>query len=173
MLNSTRKSSFFKFYVLTVALILPLSFAQAQDSQSIAPHGPMHENTMGGHEFRFLSSYLNLTDDQKTQIKQLLVNEKSSMEPLMQQEHQGHLQMTQLVQSGSFDETKAQTIAASLSQTTAQSMVQRAKVDAEIFQLLTPEQKTKMTQLTAEREQRFAQHIQRQQQSDQPQTPND
>jgi Spy/CpxP family protein refolding chaperone len=173
MLNSTRKSSLLKFYMLAMALILPLSFAQAQDSQSVTTHGPMRENAMGGHELRFLSRYLNLTDTQKAQIKQLLENEKSSMEPLMQQEHQGHLQMTQLVQSGNFDETKAQTIATSLSQTTAQSMVQRAKVDAEIFQLLTPEQKTKMTQLTMQREQRFTQHMQRQQQSDLPQTPND
>ncbi len=162
--TSQTKSSLIK---AGVVLLLAASFALAQDGPPPA-HGAMR----GGHELRFLSRYLDLTDAQKAQVKQLLDGERSSASPLMQQEHQSHLQMTQLVQSGNFDDTKAQAIAVSLSQTDSQLMVQHAKVEAEIFQLLTPEQKTKMTQLTSEREQRVAEHMQRHETGDQPQTPN-
>jgi len=171
MLNSAKSKFELGRRAGAVALMLASSFALAQDGPPMAMHGPMHGDRMG--ELRFLSRYLNLSDSQKTQVKQLMAAQKPAMEPLMQQEHQGHLQMTQLVQSGSFDETKAQTIAASLSQTSAQIMVQKAKLDAQIFQVLTPEQRSKMTQLTADREQHFAQRMQRLQERDQPQTPND
>jgi Spy/CpxP family protein refolding chaperone len=150
-----------------IALLLASSFALAQEGPP-----PAHGALMGGHELRFLSRYLSLTEAQKAQVKQLLDGERSAASPLMQQAHQSHLQMTQLVQSGNFDETKAQTIAVSLSQTDSQLMVEHAKVEAQIFQLLTPEQKTKLTQLTTEREQHFSEHMQRQQPNDQPQTPN-
>ncbi len=150
----------------TIVVLLASSCALAEDGP------PLMHGGMGGHELRFLSRYLDLTDAQKTQIKQLLASERSTADPLMQQVHQGHLQMTQLEQSGNFDETKAQSIAVSLSQTESQLEVQHAKVQAQIFQLLTADQKTKMTQLTQEREQHFAEHMQRQQPDQQPQTPN-
>jgi periplasmic protein CpxP/Spy len=171
MFNSIKWKSSLRLWAGAMALMLPSSFALTQDAPPMAMHGPMHGDMMGGHDLRFLSHYLDLSEAQKTQVKQLFVAQKSTFEPLMEQEHQGHLQMTQLVQSGSFDETKAQTIAVSLSQTEVQMMVQKAKLDAQIFQLLTPEQKTKMTQLTTERE-HFAEHMQRLQQNDQPQPPN-
>jgi protein CpxP len=152
--------------ITAAVLLLASSFALGQDGPP-----PMHAG-MGGHDLHFLSRYLDLSDAQKTQIKQLRISERSATEPLMQQAHEGHVQMTELVQSGNFDETKAQTIAASLSQTDTQLMVQHAKVEAAIFQLLTPDQKAKLTQLTSQRKQRFDQHMQRLQQGDQPQTPN-
>jgi Spy/CpxP family protein refolding chaperone len=153
--------------VALAMLLIASSFVFAQDGPP-PPHGGM----MGGHELHFLSRYLDLTEAQKVQVKQLLDGERTASSPLMEQMHQSHLQMTQLEQSSNFDETKAQTIAVSQSQTESQLMVAHAKVEAQIFQLLTPAQKTKLTQLSTEREQHFAQHMQRQQSNDPPQTPN-
>ena len=74
-----------------IALLLASSFALAQEGPP-----PAHGALMGGHELRFLSRYLSLTEAQKAQVKQLLDGERSAASPLMQQAHQSHLQMTQL-----------------------------------------------------------------------------
>jgi protein CpxP len=173
MFDSGRRKLQLKLVTGAMALMLSSSFALAQAPQPFVAPGPMHGDMMGPHGLRFLIKYLDLSDAQQTQIKQLMSANKAAAEPLMQQEHQNHLQMTQLVQSGNFDETKAQGIAASQAQTMTQMIVQRATLDANIFQQLTPAQKTKMTQLTAEREQHFAGRMSRLQQHDQPQPPND
>ena len=61
---------------------------------------------------------------------------------------------------GSFDEAKAQTIATQGAQVHAQLEVQHARIISEAYQLLTAEQKTKLAQFLAKRQQRFEQHMQ-------------
>jgi Spy/CpxP family protein refolding chaperone len=154
-----------KLWVGAMALLLPASVAFSQDGPP--PSGHMFH---GEHELHFLSQHLNLSDAQKTQIKQLLTNEKPAFRSIMQQGEAARQQMTALVQSGNFDETKAQVIAASEAQTMTQMTVQKAKTQAAIFEILTPEQRTTLAQLTAERERHFAEHMQRLQ-GDQAQQP--
>jgi Spy/CpxP family protein refolding chaperone len=70
-----------------------------------------------------------------------------------------------LEMSGSFDETKARGLVAQQSANITELIVQKARIESELFQVLTPEQKTTMTQFMQRREQRFAQHMQGQTQS--------
>ena len=56
-----------------------------------------------------------------------------------------------LVRSGSFEEAKAQAIAAQEAQIHTQIAVERAKIDAQVYQLLTPDQKTKLAEREARR----------------------
>jgi Spy/CpxP family protein refolding chaperone len=154
--ENSMKLSKLKLWIGAMALVLPASMGFAQDAP---PAGHMFH---GGHELRFLSEHLNLSDAQKTQIKQLLTTERPAFHSIMQQGEVSRQQMTALVQGGNFDETKAQVIAASEAQTMAQMTVLKAKTDAAIFELLTPEQRTTLAQLTAERQRHFAEHMQRQ-----------
>jgi Spy/CpxP family protein refolding chaperone len=125
------------------------------------PHGgPRGGDFFGGPMLGFFGDYLDLSDAQRGQIKQIMSKEKSSLEPLFKQEMESHKQMMQLIQSGAFDEAKAQAIATQGAQVHAQLEVQNARVASEAYQVLTADQKTKLAEFMAKREQRFEQHMQ-------------
>ena len=67
--------------------------------------------------------------------------------------------------SGSFDEAKVRALVAQQSANITELIVQKARIESELFQVLTPEQKTKMTQLMERHEQRFANHMNQQTES--------
>jgi Spy/CpxP family protein refolding chaperone len=107
----------------------------------------------------FALHQLNLTDDQKTQVKQIFQSEKSNLKPLMQQEFQAHQQMIQLVTSGNFDPAKAAAIASQESQTHVQLEVEHAKIGSQIFQLLSSDQKAKVADMISRQQQRMEQRF--------------
>ena len=128
--------------------------------------GPMHHrhgDSMAGFELPL--HQLNLTDDQKAQVKQIFQAEKPTMKPLMQLEHAAHQQMIQLVTSGSFETPKAVAIFQEESQTHMQLEVEHAKIASQIYQLLSSDQKAKVAELIAQHEQRMQQHMQKQEQA--------
>lgn len=132
-----------------------LAVAMASTAMAQGPH------RRGGDLFGpMMADVLDLTSAQQTQIKQIFESGKSTMAPLWQQEHQDHQAMLQLITSGSFDATKAQTIANDEAQAQAQMAVERAKLAAQAYQVLTADQKTKLNDLLAKREQRMEQRIQ-------------
>jgi len=116
----------------------------------------------------YLTDVLDLTDAQQAQIKQIIATRKPAMEPLFTQEHDSHQQMMQLIQSGSFDQAKARTIANQEAQVHAQLEVLHAQMASQAFQLLTADQKAKLAQVMANHQQRMQQHMQ----EHQAQTPN-
>jgi protein CpxP len=149
------------FGVLALALAAGLAFAQAEG-------GKMHHHGMGMHGgfmgagMGFPLHALNLTDDQKTQVKQIMQTEKPSIKPLMQQEAQAHQQMMALVTSGNFDQAKATTIASQEAQTHIQMQVEHAKIASQIYQLLSSDQKAKVADMMAKHQQRMQEHMQNQ-----------
>jgi periplasmic protein CpxP/Spy len=114
---------------------------------------------MGDPGLGFVLHQLNLTDDQKTQVKQIFQNEKPNLKPLMQQEFQAHQQMIQLVTSGNFDPAKAAAIASQASETHVQLEVEHAKIGSQIYQLLSSEQKAKVADMISRQQQRMEQRF--------------
>ena len=150
------------FGVLALALAAGLAFAQAE-GEKMHHHGMgMHGGFMGGSGMGFPLHALNLTDDQKTQVKQIFQNEKPNIHPLMQQESQAHQQMMQLVTSGNFDQAKATAIASQEAQTHIQMQVEHAKIASQIYQLLSSDQKAKVADMMAKHQERMQQHMQNQ-----------
>jgi periplasmic protein CpxP/Spy len=149
------------FAVMAAGLVAGIAFAENA--------GPMHRHMrgefMGGMGFGLPLHQLNLTDEQRAQIKAIFQNEKGNMKPLMQQEMAAHQQFMQLITSGSFDQAKANTIATQEAQTHAQIQVEHAKIGAQIYQLLNSEQKAKVADIMAKRQQRMQEHMQKQQQA--------
>lgn len=117
---------------------------------------------MGGPELGFALRQLNLSDDQRAQVKEIFANEKPNLKPLMQQEFQAHQQMLQLVTSGNFDPAKAAAIASQESQTHVQVEVEHAKIASQIYQLLNSDQKAKVADMIAKHQQRMQQHLENQ-----------
>ena len=103
---------------------------------------------------------LDLSDAQQTQIKQIYSSGKASLKPLWNQERESHLAMIKLITSGSFDAAKATAIANQESQVRAQLEVEHAKLAAQAYEILTTDQKTKLNEFMAKREQRMEQHLQ-------------
>lgn len=125
------------------------------------PPGHMHEDGMfGGPMMGMMMDYLDLTDAQQAQIKQIMEKEKSTIQPLREQERQSHQAIMQLITSGSFDEAKAQQIAQQAAQVQSQLIVEHARIGAQAYQVLTAEQKAKLKQFMARQQQRFEQHMQ-------------
>jgi Spy/CpxP family protein refolding chaperone len=142
------------FVALVIVLAAGIAIAQ--------PHGGRRGggDFLGGPMLGFFTDYLDLSDVQQAQIKQIIAKEKPALEPLFKQEMQSHEQMMQLIQSGNFDEGKAQAIATQGAQVHAQLEVQHARIASQSYQVLTADQKTKLAQFIAKREQRFEQHMQ-------------
>ncbi len=84
-----------------------------------------------------------------------------TMKPLMQQLHQMQQQLKQY-EEGTYDEAKVQALVAQQAQTLVQLKVQETRIHNELFQLLTPDQQTKMKEFEANREARMQQHMQNQ-----------
>jgi len=148
-----------KISIVALAVMLVAAVAVSQTVKRVH----MHEHGMfGEHMLDHMTSELNLTDAQQAQAKQIIAKSKPAMEASFQQMHQGHQAMEQLVTSGNFDENKAREIATQQSQNMIDMEVQKAKTMAEVFQLLTPDQKTKAIQLMNQHEQHMQKHMQEQ-----------
>lgn len=148
--------------MLSITLVAALAL-----SQTVKPAHMHGDGMFGEHMLGFFADYLNLTDAQQTQIKQIMDNQKSTAQPLFQQMGQSHQAMRQLVQSGNFDEAKARAIATQQAQTMIELEVQKAKMESAMFQVLTPDQQSKIVDFINRREQRFMKRMQ------EPQTQNE
>jgi Spy/CpxP family protein refolding chaperone len=154
--------------VLTIALCATMAFSQ----KIVRTQG---EEFHGGiaHMLGFYTDYLDLTDAQQAQMKDIIAKEKPTIQPLIQQLAQGHQQMSQLEQAGTFDEAKVRTLANQQSQTMTELMVQKARIKSELVALLTPDQKAKLAKLEARRAARLQQHMQNGQGATAPAVPNE
>jgi Spy/CpxP family protein refolding chaperone len=113
-----------------------------------------------GHMMGFFTDYLDLTDAQQAQVKDIMAKEKPIIRPLMQQLSQSHQQLRQLEESATFDEGKVRALAAQNTQLMTDLIVQKARIKNELFQVLTPEQKAKMAKLEDRHARRFQKHMQ-------------
>jgi len=159
--------------VLGLALVAGIAVAEEQGGAGPMHHGMrgMHGHMMGDHGLGMMLHQLNLTEDQKTQVKKIFEAEKPAMQPLHQQEFQAHQQMMQLITSGNFDQAKATAIATQEAQTHIQMEVEHAKIHAQIYQLLDSTQKAKVADMMAKHQERMQQHMQKQGGEDQPAPP--
>src|SRR5512133_2053354 len=95
-----------------LALVLSVAMSTAAFSQTvIKTHQGMGHRGGFSHMLGFYTDYLDLTDAQQAQMKDIIAKEKPTIQPLMQQLKQGHQQMTQLEQAGTFDEAKVRAVA--------------------------------------------------------------
>jgi len=145
---------------VALALLVGVAIAADQGGEGSMHHGMMMHHGFGDG-FGLPLHQLNLTDDQKTQIHQIMKTEHANMKPLMQQEFQAHQQMIQLVTSGNFDQAKAAAIAAQESQTHVQLEVEHAKIASQVYNLLSSDQKAKVADMVAKHQQRMQEHFQK------------
>ena len=156
------KTGSFKIFAISGALIIALAFAGVAIAQGMHGHGgPMGDFGFGfgPHMLSYFTDVLDLTQAQQDQIKGILDKEKSAVQPLMQQLMQAHKDLSNIEESGTFDEAKIRAIVAQNTPALTELLVQKARIHSEIMQVLTPDQKAKLASLKAKHEQRMKDHM--------------
>ncbi len=142
-----------RFLAIGAALLLGVAalFAQGMDGHGFDGHFD--------HMLGFYSDKLDLSSTQRDQMKAIWEKEKPALQPLMQKMRENHDAMKALEASGPFDEAKTRALAKKGAQTMIELQVQHARIKSEMMQLLTPDQKTKLTQLESEHESHMKNHM--------------
>ena len=123
----------------------PFDFAQGRRG---GPGGPMGMLPM-------LARELNITDAQKAQIKTIADSHRDEWKAFGDRARTAHEALQQAVTADSVDEALIRQRSAEVAAVEADMAVARARTHAEVFQLLTPEQKTQAKTLQSTREERM------------------
>jgi Spy/CpxP family protein refolding chaperone len=100
-----------------------------------------------GFGFGRLAEKLNLTDEQKTQVKQIMEAEKTKVEPIFEAMKVNRQKLEDLTADGNFNETEIQALADEQGKLSAQMIVEKERVKSQIFQILTAEQREQAKQM--------------------------
>jgi periplasmic protein CpxP/Spy len=109
----------------------------------------------GGRGFDRLAEKLNLSDEQKTQVRTIMEDSKTRIKPLMESMRESHKQAENLGLDGTFNEEQVNQIAASQSETMKQLFIEKEKTKAQIFAILTPEQRAEAAKMKDRFRERF------------------
>ncbi len=128
------------------------AFAQKADSghKGRGFHGGGHHRG-GGFMFRGL----DLTEEQKAQVKQIMEASKTKIQPVREALKANRQKMNELTANGAFDEGQITALANEQGTLSAQVSVERVRVKSQMFGLLTDEQKAKAGQMKEQMKERF------------------
>ena len=110
-----------------------------------------------GHRggFERIAKKLNLSDEQKEQVKQILETSKTKVQPLMENMKSIHQQLDAATADGQFDEAQVQALATQQANIMAQIIVEKERTKSQIFAILTPEQQSQAKQLKEQMKEKF------------------
>ncbi len=124
---------------------------QGQRPQGPPPQGPPPQDRRGGPGGGegMMFRLLDLTSDQKDQIKKLHEAEKEASKPIHDQLKMIHDQLHAATKDGAFNESVVRSLLAQSQQPELELEVLHLKTRTAIFNVLTPAQKAKLTELEA------------------------
>jgi len=109
----------------------------------------------GGRGFERIAQKLNLTDEQKAQVKTITEDSKTRIKPLMETLRENHKQAENLGVDGTFNEEQVNQIANTQAETMKQLFIEKEKTKARIFAILTPEQRTEAAKMKEQFKDKF------------------
>ncbi len=129
-----------------------LVFAQSADGvKSDAAKGDRkgrhHFGKRGGHGFMFRG--IDLTDEQKTQMKAIREANKAQFAPIREAMKANRQKMQEATANGAFDEATVTMLANEQAGLMAKMTVERARIKSQTFALLTADQKAKLSEMKA------------------------
>ena len=92
---------------------------------------------------------LDLSDAQKEQVKTLVTANRAAVEPYRNQLRDSAKALREATANGQFNEAQIRAIAQTQAQANAELTVANAKLKAEIYNILTPEQRAKVEERRA------------------------
>jgi protein CpxP len=137
--------------LMAIALAVPVIMAQSSNEQSDKTVRSVRKRGQGRHAHSVGRGFdgmafqrLNLTDDQKAQLKQLRQSYHERTKPLHQELR---TRMQEMRQTGTFDEALVAQKLAEIAPLRAKLMGEQFKLRQDAMALLTPEQKTQLEQM--------------------------
>lgn len=113
----------------------------------------------GGHGGRHMAGMmlrgLDLTDEQKAKVKEIMDASRASVEPLVNQMKESRGKLQGLGADGKFDQAAVEALANDQGTTMAKLIVERERAKAQVFALLTDEQKAKAAELRQKHQERM------------------
>jgi protein CpxP len=104
---------------------------------------------------------LDLTSDQRDRVKQILNSHRDDQQAIGKRSMAAHDALESAMTSGAFDETLIRTRAADVAAVEADESVMRARIYAEVLQILTADQQAKLKTMQEEMRQRREQRGQK------------
>jgi protein CpxP len=104
---------------------------------------------------------LDLTDAQRAQVRQIMESHADELKAVGEKLREAHKAQDDLVTAPNFDESAIRANATQLAGVMADAAVLHAKVHAEVFAILTPEQQAKAAELKAQFQSRMDQFRER------------
>jgi Spy/CpxP family protein refolding chaperone len=144
---------FGRLLVLSALVALVVSPAAAQGfghGHGHGTHGEWHSEGQDGRMHGRIFAQLDLTEDQKTRVHELMGEHRSAVEPLRQQLRESHQQVAQLVHAEAIDEAAIRAAVIDSAQLDADMAVERARLVQQIRSILTPEQREQADELMQE-----------------------
>lgn len=145
--------------ILSVVLIATGAiFIFAQKGGQDGRHGfGKHGKRGGGHGF-FLRG-LDLTDEQKAQVKQIMEASREKNKGVFEQLKANRQKLNEVTANGAFDEAQVTAIANSQAALQAQMIVEKERTKSQIFAVLTDEQKAKAAAMKEQMKERFKERM--------------
>ena len=119
---------------------------------------------MRGHRMHKMHEFgrmLDLTDQQKQQLASARKAEKERMKPYREQLEATRKQIREDVMSGNFNEEKTRALLAQNAQARTELELSHARMHAALYNVLTPEQRTKLNEQRQKRERRWQERKQK------------
>jgi Spy/CpxP family protein refolding chaperone len=131
---------------LTCVFAVPALFAQTSDTTSASV--PARTAHMVQHRVNYLTTVLSLTSAQQAQVTTILTSAATNQSTVHSSMKTAHTNLQNAIHSN--DEAAMEQAANAIGTLIAQQMLAHAKTEAAIYQVLTPDQQTKMSQLESE-----------------------
>jgi len=145
---------------VAVVALLATSVAFAQ--------GPRGGGRFGGRggpgAFGLELRALNLTDAQREQVREIRERTREQMRPALQRLSEASDKQRQAIETLPVNETLITSATQDMTQARVDVAIQQARLNADVWSVLTPEQQAQATKLRAERQARFEQRRQERQQ---------
>lgn len=106
-----------------------------------------------------IADRLDLTDEQKSQIRQIFQDARPRVQPLVQQAIATRHDLQEATANGTFNEAQVRVLAERQGRTVGQLIVEKERVKTQIYNVLTPEQRQKVEQMKDRFEQRLRERV--------------
>jgi Spy/CpxP family protein refolding chaperone len=117
-------------------------------TRSLAADDSAPATPLRGQILKRIAEKLNLTDDQKSQIKTILSGEKDTLKTLLTQLHDARKGMRAAIQASDANEASVRAAAAKVASVEADLAVERMKLYGKISPVLTDEQRQQISDFT-------------------------
>jgi periplasmic protein CpxP/Spy len=118
----------------------------------------------GGLQAGLALRALDLTEAQREQVRQLAQQHREQTRPLLERARTAEQARRQAVEAIPFNESEIRTASQALAEIEADLAVQQARLQADIYALLTPDQQGQLQKMRVAREARLKQRLDRLQQ---------